>query len=99
VYAARMGCLFVETSAKTGMGVYRAFRDVVERVAETPELWTLQEPRRVPLPKSPNPVSEARTHMENNRNSDNVDRARIIGGFVVTPNVIRFGGHCRVHDA
>lgn len=94
-----MGCLFVETSAKTGMGVYQAFRDVVERVAETPELWALQEQRRAPLPKSPNPASEVRTHMENNRNSDNADRARIIGGFVVTPNMIRFGGHCRVHDS
>ncbi|KAH9994327.1 small GTPase superfamily, partial [Russula compacta] len=38
-YAARMGCLFVETSAKTAMGVRQAFCDVLERIAETPELW------------------------------------------------------------
>jgi len=38
-YAARMGCLFVETSAKTATGVCAAFRDAIERVVETPELW------------------------------------------------------------
>jgi hypothetical protein len=27
-----MGCLFVETSAKTAVGVREAFRDVVERI-------------------------------------------------------------------
>jgi hypothetical protein len=31
-YAARMGCLFVESSAKTAVGVREAFRGVVERV-------------------------------------------------------------------
>ena len=91
-YAARMGCLFVEASAKTAMGVSRAFRDVVERVAETPELWVVQEPRKASqasLPGSPNPSSEpavpARAHVENNR--------KVIGGFVLTQDTIRFGGH------
>jgi hypothetical protein len=31
-----MGCLFVESSAKTAVGVREAFRDVVERVLNTP---------------------------------------------------------------
>jgi Ras-related protein Rab-18 len=31
-YAAKMGCLFVESSAKTAVGVRESFRDVVERV-------------------------------------------------------------------
>jgi Ras-related protein Rab-18 len=31
-YAAKMGCLFVELSAKTADGVRETFRDVVERV-------------------------------------------------------------------
>jgi len=31
-YAAKMGCLFVESSAKTAVGVRETFRDVVERV-------------------------------------------------------------------
>jgi len=93
-YAARMGCLFVETSAKTAMGVSRAFRDVVERVAETPELWVVQEPRKAsqatshpesPNPSSSEPVVPAPTQVESNR--------RVIGGFVLTQNTIRFGGH------
>ncbi|KAI0300633.1 small GTPase superfamily [Multifurca ochricompacta] len=50
-YAARMGCLFVETSAKTAVGVCDAFRDVVERIVETPELWVAQEERRVSSPR------------------------------------------------
>ena len=31
-YAAKMDCLFVESSAKTAVGVRETFRDVVERV-------------------------------------------------------------------
>jgi hypothetical protein len=89
-----MGCLFVETSAKTAVGVSRAFRDVVERVAETPELWVVPEPRKPEAsqdshPELPNPSSEplvpAQTQVENNR--------RIIGGFIITQNTIRFGIH------
>jgi hypothetical protein len=95
-YAARMGCLFVETSAKTAVGVCRAFRDVVERVAGTPELWAMQEPRRAARAKSPSsPASEPETQAESDRESENRGQARVIGSFVVTPNTIRFGGHCR----
>ena len=34
-----MGALFVEASAKTAVGVQDAFRDVVDRIIDTPELW------------------------------------------------------------
>ena len=34
-----MNALFVEASAKTAVGVQDAFRDVVERILDTPELW------------------------------------------------------------
>ena len=37
-FATRMGALFVEASAKTAVGVQDAFRDVVERILDTPEL-------------------------------------------------------------
>ncbi|KAA1470882.1 ras-domain-containing protein [Dentipellis sp. KUC8613] len=39
-FAERMNSLFVEASAKTAVGVREAFRDVVERILETPELWS-----------------------------------------------------------
>ncbi|KAH9849121.1 ras-domain-containing protein [Lenzites betulinus] len=38
-FAKRMGALFVEASAKTAVGVEDAFRDVVARIIDTPELW------------------------------------------------------------
>lgn len=38
-FAHRMGCLFVEASAKTSVGVREAFRNVVEQIIDTPELW------------------------------------------------------------
>ena len=41
-----MGALFVEASAKTAVGVQEAFRDVVERILDTPELWQAAGPVR-----------------------------------------------------
>lgn len=38
-FAERMNSLFVEASAKTSVGVRDAFRNVVERIIDTPELW------------------------------------------------------------
>jgi Ras-related protein Rab-18 len=38
-FAARTGCLFVEASAKTAVGVTEAFNDVVTRIIDTPSLW------------------------------------------------------------
>ena len=34
-----MNSLFVETSAKTAVGVHEAFLEVVEKILDTPELW------------------------------------------------------------
>ena len=45
-FATRMGALFVEASAKTAVGVQDAFRDVVERILDTPELWQAAGPGR-----------------------------------------------------
>ncbi|VDB85649.1 unnamed protein product [Peniophora sp. CBMAI 1063] len=38
-FANRMGSLFIEASAKTSVGVREAFRNVVEQIIDTPELW------------------------------------------------------------
>ncbi|KAH9961965.1 ras-domain-containing protein [Russula dissimulans] len=38
-FAARTGCLFVEASAKTAVGVSETFSDVVARIIDTPLLW------------------------------------------------------------
>ena len=35
-FAARTGCLFVEASAKTAVGMTDAFNDVVTRIIDTP---------------------------------------------------------------
>jgi Ras-related protein Rab-18 len=43
-FAEKMGCQFVETSAKTAVGVRQAFRDVVERIVENPELRVIFKP-------------------------------------------------------
>jgi len=42
--AEKMGCQFVETSAKTAVGVRQAFRDVVERIVENPDLRVVFKP-------------------------------------------------------
>jgi Ras-related protein Rab-18 len=34
-----MNSLFIETSAKTAVGVGDAFKEVVEKIIDTPELW------------------------------------------------------------
>lgn len=34
-----MNCLFIEASAKTAVGVAEAFREVVNKIIATPELW------------------------------------------------------------
>jgi Ras-related protein Rab-18 len=43
-FAEKMGCQFVETSAKTAVGVRQAFRDVVERIVENPDLRVIFKP-------------------------------------------------------
>jgi len=44
-FAGRTGCLFVEASAKTAVGVTEAFNDVVARIIDTPSLWREDAPR------------------------------------------------------
>lgn len=34
-----MSSLFIETSAKTSVGVKETFQEVVEKILDTPELW------------------------------------------------------------
>lgn len=38
-FATRMNSQFIETSAKTSVGVKEAFTEVVERIMDIPELW------------------------------------------------------------
>ncbi|KAI0791429.1 ras-domain-containing protein [Abortiporus biennis] len=38
-FAERMSSLFIEASAKTSVGVKDAFREVVEQIMDTPQLW------------------------------------------------------------
>jgi len=38
-FASRMSTLFIETSAKTSVGVKEVFQEVVEKILDTPELW------------------------------------------------------------
>ncbi|KAF8598119.1 putative ras-related protein rab-18 [Ceratobasidium sp. AG-I] len=44
-FAERMGTLFVESSAKTKVGVQDTFRELVEKIVDTPELWASSAPR------------------------------------------------------
>ncbi|KIL58935.1 hypothetical protein M378DRAFT_170027 [Amanita muscaria Koide BX008] len=38
-YAKKMDSLFVESSAKTAVGVEETFRELVKKILETPEMW------------------------------------------------------------
>jgi len=38
-FARRMHSLFIETSAKTAVGVAEAFKELAEKIIDTPELW------------------------------------------------------------
>lgn len=38
-FAKSMNSLFIETSAKTSIGVKETFTEVVEKILDTPELW------------------------------------------------------------
>lgn len=44
-FAERQGALFVEASAKTAVGVADTFREVVEKILDTPALWDEAPPR------------------------------------------------------
>jgi len=47
-FAEQQGCLFVEASAKTATGVQAVFFDLVEKIIDTPELWTAAAPKGIP---------------------------------------------------
>ncbi|KAF8315800.1 ras-domain-containing protein [Cantharellus anzutake] len=47
-FAERMNSLFIEASAKTAVGVRQVFIDLVERIIDTPELWSASAPRGIP---------------------------------------------------
>jgi hypothetical protein len=91
-YAARKGCLFVETSAKTAIGVSAVFRNVVERIVETPELWAaqLEEPRNLPPSRVTSPAIKP-MEVEDSP-SESSERIQIIGSISFNRNMIRFGG-------
>ncbi|KAF8273943.1 P-loop containing nucleoside triphosphate hydrolase protein [Lactarius quietus] len=94
-YATRMGCLFVETSAKTAIGVCSAFHDVIERIVETPELWTGQESRNVAPSRVTSPAIEPKPVRDQSVESS--ERVRIIGSISFGRGfMIRFGGTPRV---
>lgn len=46
-FAKKMGCQFAETSAKTAVGVRKAFGDMVERIVDNPELRVFSKPSPV----------------------------------------------------
>jgi len=66
-FANRMGSLFVEASAKTAIGVKEVFREVVERIIDTPELWAPVNP------SSPTRASSSGRGMPGNINLQNSD--------------------------
>ena len=95
-YAARMGCMFVETSAKTDIGVCAAFREVVERVVETPGLWVAgQEQHNVSPSMEKSPAREPQ--VDEDRPAESSERVHIIGSISFGRNfTISFGGPPRV---
>jgi len=56
-FAARIGCLFTESSAKTAVGVRETFRKVLEHIIEIPEFCsTPKQTPRQPF-KAPNDLA------------------------------------------
>ncbi|KAH9047238.1 P-loop containing nucleoside triphosphate hydrolase protein [Lactarius hengduanensis] len=90
-YAGRMGCLFVEASAKTAIGVCAAFRGVVERIVDTPELWAGQESRIVSPLKVTSPTREPQ--VDEDQSGESSEWVQIIGSISFGRCfTIRFGG-------
>ena len=58
-FAGRAGCLFVEASAKTAVGVTEAFNDVVTHIIDTPSLWSEEKPTKTSSAPAPRPAAKA----------------------------------------
>ena len=54
-FAGRAGCLFLEASAKTAVGVTEAFNDVVTRIIDTPSLWSEEKATKTKTSSAPAP--------------------------------------------
>lgn len=93
-YAAHMGCLFVETSAKTAVGVCAAFRGVIERIVETPELWHLDESHNFSPSRAASRVTSPaiETKAVEHQSEESSERVQILGSISFGRNMIRFGG-------
>ena len=87
-----MGCLFVETSAKTEIGVRAAFRGVIERIVEIPEPWVRQEPRVVSPSRAMSPLALIEPQADEGPLIENSERVKIIGRISFDRNMIRIGG-------
>ncbi|KAN0133440.1 ras domain containing protein [Lactarius tabidus] len=78
-FALRTGCLFVEASAKTAVGVTEAFSDVVELIIDTPALWG--EEKDKPKASSKSSKSRAATSVPGYRAQDsmpgNIDLSQV----------------------
>jgi Ras-related protein Rab-18 len=76
-FAHRIGCLFVEASAKTAVGVTEAFSDVVERIIDTPALWGEEKEK----PKASSSKARAATSVPGYRAQDsmpgNIDLSQV----------------------
>jgi Ras-related protein Rab-18 len=79
-FALRTGCLFVEASAKTAVGVTEAFSDVVELIIDTPALWG-EEKDKPKASKSKSSKSRAATSVPGYRAQDsmpgNIDLSQV----------------------
>ena len=53
-FATRTGCLFVEASAKTAVGVTEAFNEVVTLIIDTPSLWNEEKSKSSGRPAAAN---------------------------------------------
>ncbi|KAI9451795.1 ras-domain-containing protein, partial [Lactarius psammicola] len=67
-FAQRTGCLFIEASAKTAVGVTEAFSDVVTRIIDTPALWGEEKPKASASSKARAGVSRTPESMPGNIN-------------------------------
>ena len=85
-FAGRAGCLFVEASAKTAVGVTEAFNDVVTRIIDTPSLWNeeAEKPTRTSSAPAPRPAANAtttaRASMPGNIDLSQVQDEEVSGG-------------------